>query len=97
MDKIGQDEYDQDNQQKTDEDQDDNMLLSTEETSQIENCENVDLGDPFEEYDGVATKFNYGDHSIHQQCIKKKDVDGSKPDEKLLLKLQEEKKTELIE
>lgn len=67
-----------------------------DETSEIENCETVDLGDPFEDYDGAASQFQYGDNNIHKECIRKKETGDNKPDDKTLLKIQYQKKKELI-
>ena len=72
--------------------------MTTDEAIELENCEAMDLGDPFEEYDGVTSKFDYGDKNMHKLCVKSKDKEGpNRPDEQTLLKLQEEKKAQLIE
>ena len=55
-------------------DEADSSLLSIEENSILENCQTVDLGDPFEEYDGVSSKFDYGDNNIHSECVKRKQL-----------------------
>jgi hypothetical protein len=97
MEKVARDDASETKLENENTGDNDDMLLTIDETNELENCDTIDLGDPFEEYDGATSKFDYGDNTIHRSCVKNTNPkDKNRPDEKVLLNLREEKKKELI-
>lgn len=82
-------------QVKADDDQEplktDDSLVSMSSSDMLDEqsglCDTMDLGDPFEDYDNPALKYDYGDKNAHRVCIKKHDNETAELDAKHFIQL----------